>query len=176
MIIWREIAGFEGLYSISNIGQVKQVKYNRILKVNYCAPYPTVCLCKENKKRSRSVHRLLAVAFLPNPHNKPEINHKNGNKRDFSLDNLEWVTRSENCLHAYTTGLAIVSEHCKSIIAQTHSGTRHYNHKQVIDTTTGIIYDTIREAAKAHSIPVQTLHRYLHSQSEKVNLRFFNNK
>ncbi len=56
-------------------------------------------------KRNLYVHRLLALAFIPNPENKPEVNHKNGVKTDNSLDNLEWMTKSENELHAFRTGL-----------------------------------------------------------------------
>lgn len=67
--------------------------------------YPMVTLFKEGKPKHYLIHRLVALAFIPNPLNKPCINHIDGNKKNHSLSNLEWVTYSENGLHAYRTGL-----------------------------------------------------------------------
>jgi hypothetical protein len=64
-----------------------------------------VDLCKNGKKKTFLVHRLVATAFIPNPDNKPYINHINGNKTDNRLENLEWCTQSENMKHSYRTGL-----------------------------------------------------------------------
>lgn len=65
------------------------------------SPYKKVCLRKSNEAKNVMVHRLVALAFVPNPENKSEINHKDGNKHNNHADNLEWVTRSENLLHAF---------------------------------------------------------------------------
>lgn len=67
--------------------------------------YPMVILGKNGKRIGKLVHRLLALQFLPNPENKPCVNHINGVKTDYKLENLEWVTQSENALHAHRIGL-----------------------------------------------------------------------
>jgi hypothetical protein len=171
----KSIAGFEGMYAISENDVITNLKFNRVLKINYSTTYPSINLCKNNVKCLRLIHRLVAEAFIPNPDNKPHVNHKNGNKRDFSISNLEWTTVSENCLHAYRTGLATVSDKCKQSVSERHSGSNHYNSKKVYHLITNEVYDTIREAAKANNIPVQTLHRHLHRDDNKTELRFINN-
>jgi len=68
--------------------------------------YPTVNLAYDKgKSKAISLHRLLATYFIPNPNNLPQVNHKDGNKMNYSLDNLEWVSASHNVKHAYDTGL-----------------------------------------------------------------------
>lgn len=94
---WRDIPGYEWRYMVSNIWRVKSIIRNKILKLDNSGSYPTVDLCI----RRELVHRLVALSFIPNPNNKPQVNHINGIKYDNRLDNLEWVTRSENTIHAY---------------------------------------------------------------------------
>lgn len=104
MEAWKDIKGFEGIYQISNMGRVKSFKADpngRILSIkNSKGDYLNIVLCHGNKRRSVKVHRLVAEAFIPNPDNKPEVNHKDGNKQNNRADNLEWVTRRENHRHA----------------------------------------------------------------------------
>lgn len=98
--IWKDIEGFEGLYQVSNLGRVKSFYTNRILK---CSTHPqgylTVTLCKDSTKYTKKIHRLVAQAFIPNPDNKPEVNHIDENKTNNNLSNLEWSTRKENVNH-----------------------------------------------------------------------------
>ena len=68
--------------------------------------YPSISISVNGKTKRVYVHRMLAIAFIPNPENKPEVNHKNGNRKDFNLDNLKWVTPKENVNHAIDTGLS----------------------------------------------------------------------
>lgn len=103
--IWKDIAGYEGLYQVSNLGGIKSLPRNStrggILKPLIHRGYSSVELCKNNIKKRFRVHRLEAFAFLPNPKNKPYINHKNGIRNDNRLENIEWCTNSENQLHSY---------------------------------------------------------------------------
>ena len=97
--LWEEC---EGDYQVSNSGRMKSLKHGkeRFLKpVQTPGGYQQVCLYNGKAKRDL-VHRLVARAFIPNPENKRTVNHKNGIKTDNRVDNLEWATYSENCLHA----------------------------------------------------------------------------
>lgn len=102
---WKEIQNYEGLYSISNLGNVKNSK-GVILKPNITPKgYFRIQLYKNNKTKNYMVHRLVANAFIIKKDGKNQINHKNGIKTDNTISNLEWVTNSENQKHAYELGL-----------------------------------------------------------------------
>jgi len=113
--IWHPCAGFETHYEVSNLGNVRSIERmvnhycggskvnpSTILKAGKSkSGYLTVSFCIDGVKSNQSVHRLVARAFIENESNKPQVNHKDGNKHNNNVDNLEWVTRSENGLHAY---------------------------------------------------------------------------
>lgn len=92
-------------YYVSRQGQVYSAHTDRILKDCNCAGYRNVGLSVNGQCKSFKVHRLVALAFLPNPQNKPDVNHKDGNKANNWLSNLEWSTEKENVQHAVRTGL-----------------------------------------------------------------------
>lgn len=100
---WKSISGYEN-YRVSNLGNCKSgdnVLVNKMDTVGYLI----ICVSKKSKSKTFRIHRLVATAFIPNPENKPQVNHKNGVKTDNRVDNLEWVTRSENINHAFKNGL-----------------------------------------------------------------------
>jgi hypothetical protein len=106
--LFRDIKGYEGLYQISNLGNVKSFKpvsNGRILRPVYRKGYATITLRKNGVSKVCSIHRLLAEAFIDNPDNKPCVNHIDGNKANNDLSNLEWCTHLENMRHAFNTGL-----------------------------------------------------------------------
>lgn len=114
--IWKDIKGYEGLYQVSNFGNVKRlssyVAHNgifgktkqRIVKVKILVPidlrgYKVLKLSKNGEEKRYYIHRLVAETFISNPLSKPEVNHKDGNKQNNCAENLEWVTHQENCKH-----------------------------------------------------------------------------
>lgn len=117
--IWKDIEGYKTYYQVSNIGRVKslcrivdskrnnavylrneKILVNKIKK----SGYRFVSLCREGKVKYFHVHRLVAIAFIPNTKNNPEINHKDCDKSNNNVSNLEWVSRSENNSHAVRNG------------------------------------------------------------------------
>ena len=101
--IWRDIPGYEGKYQVSNTGQVRSLNYNgtgkkQILKGGTTIHgYKQVILYKDGKHKRYSVHRLVAQAFIPNPNNLPQVNHKDENKTNNVAWNLEWISPKDNC-------------------------------------------------------------------------------
>lgn len=98
--IWKDMIGHENLYQISNLGNIYSKLVNRVVKSSYDDKGYKIRTHRANGKvYVTKVHRAVALAFLPNPENKPFVNHKNGIKDDNALTNLEWVTGSENQKH-----------------------------------------------------------------------------
>lgn len=111
---WKDIPGYEGLYQASSIGRIrsmdrykdnhtkKQFIKGKILKIgDDTHGYNQVVLSKNGKVKTFKVHRLVAMTFLENTQNKKDINHKNGNRKDNRIENLEWCSRSYNLWHMY---------------------------------------------------------------------------
>ena len=117
--IWKDIKGYEKTYQVSNLGRVKSLErpiYRKCGRLHYIQKERILNqstgwrYCQLNLRAGKTthrfyVHRLVAITFLDNPENKPEVNHKDGNKLNNNLDNLEWTTCSENVQHAFRTGL-----------------------------------------------------------------------
>jgi len=157
---WAPVTNYENYYQINEQGQVKSLhkhNYGYIMQQRKDrGGYYTVRLNKpEMKSSTQYVHRLLGLVFIPNPENKPMINHKDGNKLNNHISNLEWVTHSENMAHAYKEGLVKIKT------------------KPVIDMCKGETYVSIKEAAKAINIDYGTCRNYLNGniKTNKTCLR-----
>lgn len=98
--IWKDIEGYEGLYQVSNLGRVHSLYRNIILKGFIDQDgYRLVTIYKNNTKSNKTIHRLVAQAFIPNPENKSHVNHIDEDKTNNRVDNLEWMTAKENINH-----------------------------------------------------------------------------
>jgi len=95
--VWKDVVGYEGLYKVSNFGNVYSVRSDKQLKHSKNrGGYLFVVLCTDSKPKQFKVHRLVAISFLTNPDNKLQVNHIDEDKTNNRLDNLEWVTAKEN--------------------------------------------------------------------------------
>jgi hypothetical protein len=111
--IWKPVPGYEGQYEVSSIGRILSRRTNRFLKPNVMVHgYVCVHLYSGGKQTRvvKTVHQLVAQAFIPNPQNYREVNHKNFLRRDNRVENLEWVTRKENVAHALAAGRRVKPE------------------------------------------------------------------
>ena len=135
MEIWKDVVGFEGLYKVSNLGNVKGQK--GVLKIStQTNGYKYVTLHKEGRQHHSLVHRLVAFSFLPNPNGCPEVNHKSEDKSDNSVNNLEWCSHKYN--HNYGTGHKRAAEKQGRKVAQL-----------TLDGEVVKIHDSVRQAAKS---------------------------
>lgn len=117
--IWKPVVGYENLYEVSNMGFIRSLKRQTISKRNIVRNweskpikviinprgYAVVNLYLNRKMKQYRIHRLVAISFIPNPHNKPYVNHLDGVKSNNNINNLEWCTSQENSIHAVKTGL-----------------------------------------------------------------------
>jgi hypothetical protein len=130
--IWKEVKGHEGVYEVSNLGLVRslprteksnvgeRVRNGKVLSSRNTKGYKSVVLCKDGRQTFVYVHRLVAQIFIPNPENKPEVNHIDGDKTNNEVENLEWCTKSENQKHSYANGLKQINGelHPRSILTE----------------------------------------------------------
>lgn len=196
--IWKDIPEYEGLYQISNLGNVRSQHSNRmngqkpgkLLKIALMKNgYMSLELRMSDTNKRHLVHRLIAEAFILNPDNKPVVNHINGIKTDNRIENLEWCTQSENVRHAIDTGLRgtsfgppkgtkpwntdkTLSKEHRNKLSKAKLGKPSLKKRKVIDTSTGIIYDGIQEAADAFGVKYNNMCGKLYKKN-KINLKFY---
>lgn len=179
--IWKDVLGFEGKYQISNFGKLKSLDRFVIGKLNsqrfqkgkiqkgdiIIKGYLryTLSISRNNQIR-KMAHVLVASAFLPNPENKPQINHKDGNKLNNEVDNLEWVTCKENIQHCWKNGLNKPNYAMKGKCGKLNSQSIPI---RVLDYQNNIIgeFESIREASKKCNVPKIVIERFLRGETKK---------
>lgn len=166
MEIWKEIEGYAGLYEISNWGNIRSLKFGRKLNpVVNSSGYKLISLSKEGKGKSFSVHRLVAEAFIPNSNNYPCINHKDENKTNNHVSNLEWCTQKYNCNYGnYSKKLSEamktsdvmknkkLSEKHKKNISKSIRGDKNPRSRKILCVTTGEMFSYIDEVKEKYNI------------------------
>ena len=166
MEIWKSIEGYKDKYLISNYGNIKSLIDNnkktreKILKQRIGnTGYMYINLWKNSKVKSKKIHRLVAEAFIPNPHNLPCVNHIDGNKLNNNIENLEWCTQSYNIKHAIENNLTnkeLLFKSGKKNIMYGKHGANNINSKKVLqyDLKNNFIkeWENIKEAQKTLNI------------------------
>ena len=165
---WRDIKGYEGIYQVSSLGRIKSLSREikngknttkkskeRILKPRCNTKrrgYYEIGLYKNNKEKRYKVHRLVAEAFMENNFNKSEVNHKNGNKADNSVENLEWVTSEENKKHAWDNNL------CNA----------NHRKQKILCNETGEVFNSVIECANNMEIDRSSIFKQLRGKRKTV--------
>ncbi|MEN9701291.1 MAG: Listeria phage [Bacteroidota bacterium] len=154
-------------YDIYNDGRIFSKRHNKFLKpFKNHKGYLMVSVTNNKKCKHISVHRLVAINFIDNIENKPQVNHINGIKNDNRVENLEWVTASENSIHAHKNGLI------KKCSYEGRQIQRLACSRIVLDIQNGIFYDSIGDAAKAKNISYSAALRHLNKINNKHSIIF----
>lgn len=146
--LWKSIEGYEGLYEISNLGNVRSIRRNKVMKPgSHRFGYRYVILCKEGSNKSVLVHRLVANAFISRIPGKEDVNHIDGDKSNNCVENLEWVSKSENMQHAYQSGLRQVTDSQRGV-----GRTRTLKQLQASRTLTPAKLAALRDPNRFHNV------------------------
>jgi len=166
---WKPVVGYEGLYEVSNKGEIKSVKTQKLLKPRLSTGYAMVALWNNGVRKDLKIHRLVAIAFIGNPLNKPQVNHIDCIKLNNNVNNLEWVTNSENIKHAYKNGLITISNEKIAIIAKAVSKAHS---KKVIDVHTGIIYNSLTQGCISINMNASTANKQINRKSKNQRFKY----
>lgn len=181
--VWADIKGYEGLYQISTFGNVKSlsrpVKHSnggtkilreRMLKtkINSTTGYKEVGLSRDGKQKYHLIHKLIAEAFIDNPHRLPVVNHIDGCKTNNDIFNLEWTTYSENIRHAFANGLS----HNNMTNEISRAG-NEVQKKQVRCIDDDLVFDSAREAADYYGVQLSNLSKVCNGKARTTGGKRF---
>jgi hypothetical protein len=164
---WRKMLPPHDFLEVSNIGNVRYVWNQKNITQYDQQGYKMILLPRATKRDGNTkakrtlVHRLVGTYFIPNPENKPHINHKNGVRGDNRVENLEWCTHMENIQHAYRSGLANPAK-----------GANHYRSIRIMNTQTGDVYESLTVATKRLGVCRLTINKIL--KEEQGHLKVIN--
>lgn len=174
--IWKDIPEYEGLYQISNLGNIHGLRYNRVRLLRQTVKpngYLKIELYKNKKKKTLHVHRLVAITFLLKKTRLNEVNHKDGNKTNNCVNNLEWCDRSFNNMHSYRT-LGRVS----AMLGKTGKDNKNSIPIKLTHKTTGEVlkFDSCKLAADELKVNQSCVIDALHGGSHRTTKGYFVNK
>lgn len=175
--VWVDVREFEGYYKVSSLTRVKRLYRESPTKDGKLKKLPERLMSQSNSLgymacsfrvgahvKQRKVHRMIAEAFIPNPDNKPHINHINGDRSDNRIENLEWCTSAENAIHAFR-----VIKTRKSPFKGRTWGVHHPCNKKVKCDTLDIIFRSGSEAAKCVGLSISKVRRVLQGMYPHVD-------
>lgn len=161
--IWKDVEGFEGLYQVSNMGRVRsldrvdlrgrRLKGKVLVDRHNSRGYHMIALCRDGDVEYKSIHRLVAKAFLDNPDNLPEVNHKDENKANNAVSNLEWCTSRYNVMYG-TRNERISKANKRPIYMVSGSGHRYF-------------FESVKKAAKLLGLNRDCVSKCLHGKQEQ---------
>jgi hypothetical protein len=156
---WRNVVGYECYYEVSSFGRVKSKRDGRVMKqyVNEKG-YLTIGLHSDTERKKFKTHRLVAIAFHPNPENKPEVNHDDFDKTNNFYLNLLWSTQKENTNHAQRGGRRPVAAPKPAKLGRIIYGVK------VLDTSTGIVHESVFHLSQLVGVPEKELRRRLNGE------------
>lgn len=178
--VWKDVKGWEGIYKVSSKGRVKSIERakgeygsGRAVHEHIMAHalnhkgYKTVHLSREGFNKRVAVHRLVAIAFIPNPDNLPQVNHIDGNKLNNSVDNLEWVTNLDNMRHAVKNGLTNMGPCLNAAhTPEVHKKVSEKRKKRVLRSD-GAIFPSVNDAAKAIGVSHSAISMNIHGKTNR---------
>lgn len=168
--VWIDVIGYEGLYEISSYGRVRSLAKNWINPEKFLSQnlvgkyrnYKAVVLYKEGVEISFRVSRLVAQHFVPNPHNKPQVNHDDGNTFNNFYKNLIWSTCKENIDHAWKNGLTKRLTDKQYADLSFNGISAHWI--RVKRLSTGVEYKSLQEASDHTGVPVNTISQHVNNK------------
>lgn len=144
--------GYEGAYQVSNLGRIRS-RHRVLCPVVNWDGYLRVLIEKDGKKRRVALHRLVALAFVPNPENKPQVNHKNGTRADCRAENLEWCTNAENQRHRHSVKVSRENRAKRAVVC----------------TSTGQVFESLSEAARQTETRIASIQECCKGQRKTAN-------
>lgn len=170
MANWKKIDGFN--YSVSDTGEVRNDGTGKI-KSNVTTDhgYEKVDLYSESKRKTMRVHRLVAQAFVDNPDNKPQVNHKDGNKHNNTPDNLEWTTAKENMEHASRNGLTSHIPHYGMLGKKNPNGGAKGRPVKIVET--GEVFASAAEAERQTGVSDSSIFDCIQGRTHKTRAGTF---
>lgn len=179
--VWKDIVGFEGLYQISNLGRVRSVnrtsdvdgrriKERILIQHLNTKGYYCVVLRKGGKSYTKEVHRMVCLAFIPNPNGLEQVGHKDESRINNFVDNLEWVSREDNCNMPLRKQRLSKANVGKYVGNKNYFYNKHYckglNHKAKTVICENIIYDCILSCAEYYNISKSTMAYWLRNKEK----------